>query len=1373
MNTMGAGGDLDGDFVTDTVVEIPIPTPGIAVPQVLKYILTIFLCLFLEYVLQLLPRCVDFIRNRWSEVQAAFREAWRKPRTLRKAVRSLIRLFRKWEIFTVPGITFVLVYYCAIHSLTHLPNFYATPDNIELWTLQEQTVDLTPTGVSVTAPVRDPRGNSPYHPRSYKTTNYFCGRPTGSSYDGFAGAPHAAYIHHDMDRDRFVVRTFGRGGTRVDHRRRMGIGRSTYEVFCGASVEAQTATPLAPSVLEHGDDNWQLDHTEPRVVAVRSDFNFTLEQLAAPLPTRATADPLRNNFLKADQGLRTHYRRYTRAEILAAHRHLDFIYSYVNGSDITRGYTKPFAKNYICWNLIAAVQFLWGELQRLRDGDAAGRRVSEDSFARYVSEILFTKSKSPCSMVKLLSSVGQGKDAMAQVEASLWWTVTHINDEDSEAAAVPAPYALTNIELLRAIGAERDTVWMDAIDTDCDELRHSMRGLLQHTRGWSRGRVTIVSPYSNVPQWLNQSKNFFLRSIYANAIVNGLSSNAGKAAGERPETHTPLGTAQFCFAREANTKQLHYTRVHVVDQRALMPPAPITTVNSYVIEPFVYLLRNVSSVFVYMNDDYLIMKDVDVFDFVNSFGGPVLRISREDSMEYYESTNDYFRRGFVFNTMRMHRDVDKLPADLEELIQPSSLEAAVSQRTGESPQLQRGIVRGDWAAFTAAVNTHGTTASFEQRCAHPNDNEGGVNDTICAWLECVRSAAASLPSCPLPRVSVAGEPTWEVDAGGIFEQISTADSKRVWAGHAQTPHITDWGRRVLDRVAADIVAPRYYLETDTVVLRDNEANPTPPEYMARALQQEVAAVEEVVNQVGEDADDTSGARDKMLRVFTGWMEVMMEHNFPTHRTFKTMPRLRKYRVRLDSHAPYPQCRNMWRYIHKRYAPDLNLNMFLMRKRSTLDFLPPSTHTVHMLRHPWAGSSQYIPYLMAKEAWRLQMAEQQQQQRSSSTSEAPLFPVVDVVLDNEDGCAPATYITEELQSACYHEFRNDRRQNERVMNKIRSYRGRKPFTNINSKFTIDSVGVTLRNFLEELFPTPMLLEEDWVAEVSKKTTVSSLDILADLDDKNSKDALTFHDVERNFRRFTRLPLILVSNDEEGFCPLLRSLRHAMPAFRGLRVVQVLVPPADGRTLYTARAEQRHAYRNFLPVTRCTLAPGRLTRVTLPADSSMADIIVAALRSAREGLEERHWAAPALVELRGLRVARRAVQAVVLDARTLHGGAAGFAELPHALATPAELLAHEDFAEVLLDGEAYSAAQAYVRVPTDAEAAAPATVTLGDEKVGGARGKDYVSSVLVLSEAEARQRNVHWAYGASEHDLLSGMPLPYLKLEDRDVNVKWGY
>ena len=94
--------------------------------------------------------------------------------------------------------------------------------------------------------------------------------------------------------------------------------------------------------------------------------------------------------------------------------------------------------------------------------------------------------------------------------------------------------------------------------------------------------------------------------------------------GERRESHALSRQRRLLRCALRATRRLHYTRVYVVDQRALMPSAPIITVNSYVIKPFVFCLHDVSGVSVNMNDDYFVMKDVDVSDMVNSFGGPVL-----------------------------------------------------------------------------------------------------------------------------------------------------------------------------------------------------------------------------------------------------------------------------------------------------------------------------------------------------------------------------------------------------------------------------------------------------------------------------------------------------------------------------------------------------------------------------------------------------------------------------------------------------------------------------------------------------------------------------------------------------------------------------
>ncbi|CAG9574510.1 hypothetical predicted transmembrane protein [Leishmania major strain Friedlin] len=1348
--------------------------------QLFAYISALVIAGVIEYVLQVLPKCHRFIAARAKEVRSTAEEIWQPPRSIRKAVWCLMRLMRRWEVFTVPGITSVLLYMCTVASLIHLYMFHQNPDNIQLWTYQETHFDLTSMGPSLVSPVHDPRSLSPYGPRSDRTLAHFCGRPTASSYDGYTGAPHAAYMHHDVERDRYVVRTFGRGGMRVDERRRSGVGRSTYEAFCAAPRSVQRGTPLAPSPWLDGETNWQLGDAAPRH-AVNGAFNFTVRPLAVPhaaaaaAAAGATASRSGNadaDFTKADQGLRTHYRRYTRDELLQRHAHLDFIYSYVNGSDITRSYTKPFAKTWECWNMIASVQLLWGEMQHAADTDTEAPHIAEDAFSRYIAELLFVSASSPCAMSELLADVGTGKDAMKRVEASLWWAATHPNGPRSvgDAPLPPPEMTLTNMELLRALGADLESAKPDDIDADCDELRHGMRGLLEHTRSWHRGRMAVVAPYGNVPLWLNHSKNFFMRSLYAAATATAARAEASCDAADGDDSRV-LGTAEARFVKEAHTGTLHYTRIHIVDQRALMPPAPLTTVNSYVVEPFVYRLRNASSVFIYMNDDYLIMKDVDITDFVNEFGGPLLRVRKSDSMEYFESNRDYFRRGLVFNTMLMHRDLDKIPADLEELVQPAAAATALTSVEGEAAVVRRGVVRASWAAFAAAVDARSSVAT-PRGGARATSTACASNSSaaVCAWAECAWGTAEGTltrDTCAMPRVSTQGEPAWAADAAGTFALVppsstTPGSSEWTWAGKAQMPALVHWGRRVLDRVTADLIAPRYYLETTTIVLSDDDTEQFPPRAALSSVAEHLHLLIEVLTHVRRDSEEVADTKSSSMQLLRRLTQAVANHEFPTHRVFKTQPRLRKYRMRLDSHAPYPQCRNMWGYIHKRYAPDLNLNMFMERKRTTMDLLPPSTHTAHMLRHPWAASSQYLPYLMAKQAWRMQRGAG----LSPLGNDTPVFPVADVALDNEDGCAPATYITEAEESARYHEFRDDLLWNRRTMKKIRSYQGVKPFTNINSKFSSNAVGETLRNFLEELFPTPMLLEQHWRSTSGDEGGTDELRVSRQIDGESGARDLQFAHLDVNFKRLMHVPLILVSNDEEGFCPLLRSLRHALPNFRGRRVVQVLVPPADGVSLRAARADRRHGYRDFLPVARCSLPADRLRRVTLPADSGVADVVVAGLRLAREDVAVEQWEAPALVELRGRRVALRAVQALVIDARTLHTGARGFTELPLALAVPAELLAHEDFAEHLLD----AAAQSLVRSPTAAEAAAVAAVVPMEE---AASAGDFAASVLVLSEADAEVRHTHWAHGASEHDLLSGTPLPYDKMEDMKEMVQWGF
>ncbi|KPA73083.1 putative transmembrane protein, partial [Leptomonas pyrrhocoris] len=418
----------------------------------------------LRYTAYLLLLLVVVVKRRCSELKKTMHEASKHPCSPRHLSQVLVQLLRTWRFFSHQGMMVSLLALCGLlGAAVHLRLALASNSTL-LWTHWETYVSMPTRGASVTAPVRDPRLLSPFPPRSALTAAFFCGRPTASSYDGYAGAAHAAYIHHDMDHDRFVVRTFGRGGTRVDLRRRTGIGRSTYEVFCGASVHAQTRTPLAPSPWVEGEANWQLSTAESHARPTNGGFNYTLEELAKPLSARGTSDHFDADFTKADQGLRTHYRRYSRDEVLAKNRHMDFIYSYVNGSDVTRLFLKPFATSGQCSSATTSVQLLWGALLRLKSAELADLGTSEKEFSRSVTAVLFADMSSPCSLADLHSSTVTSSEAVKRVQQSLEAALRAGTANPAAYASGTSHSTLTVSEMMTALGVTEALNKQDFLD---------------------------------------------------------------------------------------------------------------------------------------------------------------------------------------------------------------------------------------------------------------------------------------------------------------------------------------------------------------------------------------------------------------------------------------------------------------------------------------------------------------------------------------------------------------------------------------------------------------------------------------------------------------------------------------------------------------------------------------------------------------------------------------------------------------------------------------------------------------------------------------------------------------------------------------------
>ncbi|EPY35231.1 hypothetical protein AGDE_07522 [Angomonas deanei] len=122
-------------------------------------------------------------------------------------------------------------------------------------------------------------------------------------------------------------------------------------------------------------------------------------------------------------------------------------------------------------------------------------------------------------------------------------------------------------------------------DRESDEFRYSFRSVEAHIK-WHRGPLLSVTP-GHHPWWVDNARNFLSAS---------------------------------CERREGVHQE--FITIH---QDALIPYGLRYTKSSYAIETFLYRVKNLTGLHVYFNDDYFVQKDVAVTDFVNPYGGPILR----------------------------------------------------------------------------------------------------------------------------------------------------------------------------------------------------------------------------------------------------------------------------------------------------------------------------------------------------------------------------------------------------------------------------------------------------------------------------------------------------------------------------------------------------------------------------------------------------------------------------------------------------------------------------------------------------------------------------------------------------------------------------
>ncbi|PBJ72041.1 hypothetical protein BCY84_16047 [Trypanosoma cruzi cruzi] len=411
---------------------------------------------------------------------------------------------------------------------------------------------------------------------------------------------------------------------------------------------------------------------------------------------------------------------------------------------------------------------------------------------------------------------------------------------------------------------------------------------------------------------------------------------------------------------------------------------------------------------------------------------------------------------------------------------------------------------------------------------------------------------------------------------------------------------------------------------------------------------------------------------------------------------KLPPRATPRRPRFfATHAPFVYCTRMFEFLNTRYELELAANTMNNRGRSATDLFTPFVYNAFIMARPWQSSPHFLPYLAALHLSR---------KDKDSAEPTPPPPPLHVVLENDDACAPATLLRRPASETIYGKFVDNFEDNKRLIQRLQQ--SNPLFFNINDGFGGENSSMQLKEFLSGLFPKPVYVERSATGPASQEP------------------------YNKAFEGLMKLPLVIFASYKEAFCPLLRSLRVAMPQFTGPVILVRNDDKAKGKENDLAEVRHRlnHRVMNAMPVVMCTFGKNVIEVTVLPV-SEIAEEVEEALQAALIS-----FIPPVRLPTDYIGGRDAQVTALVIDARTRHP-LDSIVALIHALEVPGQSLALEDFE---------------IKTFTETK-----------------------SSFLLLSREDAKRKAVHWVHGASEKDLLLTFPLPYALYEDLDAPVKWSF
>lgn len=141
-------------------------------------------------------------------------------------------------------------------------------------------------------------------------------------------------------------------------------------------------------------------------------------------------------------------------------------------------------------------------------------------------------------------------------------------------------------------------------------------------------KIDIVYTYVNSKDKKWKEKREKTKLEYYNSEINNIDSNISDRFDDNDELKLSLRSISNCLDFVRNIYivtddqipewiNIHHNKIKIIDHKDIIPHEYLPTFNSHIIELFLHKIPNISSPFMYLNDDIIFMKKMKITDFID------------------------------------------------------------------------------------------------------------------------------------------------------------------------------------------------------------------------------------------------------------------------------------------------------------------------------------------------------------------------------------------------------------------------------------------------------------------------------------------------------------------------------------------------------------------------------------------------------------------------------------------------------------------------------------------------------------------------------------------------------------------------------------